>query len=108
MKKRMILFLVSVLLLPGCSKINPDKSIETNNMISSETEREDTMYYQIDQETARHMMDGQDVIILDVREQEEYDSGHITDAVLLPVGTIDEETAALVIPDKDTIDPRCK
>ncbi len=34
------------------------------------------------------MMDTQDVIIiLDVREQDEYDSGHIPGAVLLPVGT---------------------
>lgn len=48
------------------------------------------------------MMDTQDVLILDVREQEEYDSGHIPDAVLLPVGTITEETAAEVIPDKET------
>lgn len=39
------------------------------------------------------MMDTQAVIILDVREQDEYDSGHIPGAVLLSVGTIDEETA---------------
>ena len=48
------------------------------------------------------MMDNQEVLILDVREQSEYDSGHIPDAVLLPVGTITEESAAEVIPDKDT------
>ena len=49
------------------------------------------------------MMDTQEVIILDVREQDEYDSGHIPGAVLLPVGTIDEETAAAVIPEGDSI-----
>ena len=38
----------------------------------------------------------------DVREQDEYDSGHIPGAVLLPVGTIDETTAAEVIPEKDS------
>ena len=43
-----------------------------------------------------------DCIILDVREQDEYDSGHIPGAVLLPVGTIDEDTAAEVIPEKDS------
>ena len=47
-------------------------------------------------------MDTQEVIILDVREQDEYDSGHIPGAVLLPVGTIDEDTAAEVIPEKDS------
>lgn len=59
-------------------------------------------YQPISQEEAKEMMDTQDVIILDVREQDEYDSGHIPGAVLLPVGTIDEETAAEVIPEKDS------
>ena len=40
--------------------------------------------------------------LLDVREQDEYDSGHIPGAVLLPVGSIDEDTAAEVIPEKDS------
>ena len=48
------------------------------------------------------MMDTQEVIILDVREQDEYDSSHIPGAVLLPVGTIDEDTAAEVIPETDS------
>ena len=42
-------------------------------------------------------------MILDVREQDEYNAGHIPDAVLLPVGTINEETAASAIPEKDTV-----
>ena len=42
------------------------------------------------------------LILLDVRTQEEYDDGHIPGAVLLPVGTINEDTAAAVIPEKDT------
>lgn len=62
----------------------------------------ETSYRQISQEEAKEMMDTQEVIILDVREQDEYDSGHIPDAVLLPVGTIDEDTAAAVIPEKDS------
>ena len=59
-------------------------------------------YQQITQEAAKEMMDTQEVIVLDVREQDEYDSGHIPGAVLLPVGTIDEDTAAEVIPEKDS------
>ena len=59
-------------------------------------------YQQITQEEAKEMMDSQEVIILDVREQNEYDSGHIPGAVLLPVGAIDETTAAEVIPKKDS------
>lgn len=62
----------------------------------------DSGYRQINQEEAKEMMDTGEVLILDVREQDEYDSGHIPDAVLLPVGQITEESAAEVIPDKDT------
>ena len=60
-------------------------------------------YQQITQEAAKEMMDTQEAVILDVREQHEYDSGHIPDAVLLPVGTITEDTAAAVIDDLDTV-----
>ena len=61
-------------------------------------------YQQITAEEAKSMMEEQpDAVILDVREQDEYDAGHIPGAVLLPVDTINEETAASVIPEKDTV-----
>lgn len=60
-------------------------------------------YRQIGQDAAYEMMSEQEVIVLDVREQDEYDSGHIPGAVLLPVGIIDEDSAAAVIPDRDAV-----
>ena len=60
-------------------------------------------YQQIKQEEAKNMMDMQEVIILDVREQDEFDAGHIPGAVLLPVGTITKDTAAAVIPELDSV-----
>lgn len=85
MKRILPLFLSVLLILAGCGGSASDDS-----------------YQQITQEEAKEMMDTQEVIILDVREQDEYDSGHIPGAVLLPVGTIDETTAAEAIPEKDS------
>lgn len=59
-------------------------------------------YRQISQEEAKEMMDAGGAVVLDVREQSEYDEGHIPGAVLLPVGSIDEDTAAAVIPEKES------
>lgn len=59
-------------------------------------------YQQISQEDAKQMMDHQEVIVLDVREQHEYDAGHIPGAVLLPVGSIKKDTAEAVIPSLDS------
>ena len=60
-------------------------------------------YQQITQEEAKDMMDAGDVIVLDVREQSEFDAGHIPGAVLLPVGTITKDTAAAAIPEMDAV-----
>ena len=86
MKRILPLVLFLLLLLTGCGGNDSSES----------------SYQQISQDEAKEMMDTQDVIILDVREQDEYDSGHIPGAILLPVSTIDEETAAEVIPAKDS------
>lgn len=41
-------------------------------------------------------------VLLDVREEEEYITGHAIDAVLLPVDELTDETAMDVIPNLDT------
>ena len=86
MKRILTLILAMLLILTGCGG----------------TTMENT-YQQITQEEAKEMMDTQEVIVLDVREQDEFDAGHITGAVLLPVGTITKDTAAAVIDDLDTV-----
>ena len=51
-------------------------------------------------EEAKKIMDTQEgYIILDVREQEEYDAGHIPGAILIPYTQI-EEKAKGMLPDK--------
>ena len=51
---------------------------------------------------AHDMMTRRDVVLLDVREEPEYITGHAIDAELLPVDEISAETAAGIIPSKDT------
>ena len=43
-----------------------------------------------------------DKVLLDLREEEEYITGHAVDAVLLPVDELTDETAMEAIPDPDT------
>lgn len=86
MKKILTVATLGLALLTGCSA----------------GQREQKGYQQISQEEANQKMDAEGVLVLDVREPSEYNAGHIPDAVLLPVGEIDEESAASVIPEKET------
>ena len=86
--KRILLLLVMLLAFGGCGQTS---------------EESNAGYQQISAEEAKQMIDEMDdELILDVREQDEYDEKHISDAVLFPVGMIDVETAEGVIPEKDT------
>lgn len=59
------------------------------------------MYQQITQDEAKKILDsGEDFIILDVREQDEFDEGHIPGAILLPYTEI-ESKAETLLPDKN-------
>ena len=79
--KKLLSLLLLPLLLAGCS--------------AQPTLR----YRQISQEEAKQLMDTHsEYVVLDVREQHEYDTGHIPGAVLLPLGSITSESAAAVIP----------
>lgn len=64
---------------------------------------DEIMYEQITQEEAKAIMDsGEEHIILDVREQEEYDEGHIPGAILIPYNQVDYYINEK-IPDKDAL-----
>ena len=84
MKKIIFIALAVVLLLTSCSSIKESK----------------VEYIKISAEQAKINMDNEkDIIILDVRTQEEYDTGHIKNALLIPdydIGKIASEK----LPDK--------
>lgn len=105
MKK--ILCFISILLCILLSACGNDSSKEIIGGADSETpikiyeKGEKSMYEQITAEEAKNIMDsGEDVVILDAREQDEYDSGHIPGAILIPYTEI-ENKAEDILPDKD-------
>ena len=61
----------------------------------------ESSYHKISAQEAKEMMDTQEVIIVDVRTQEEYDEGYIENAILIPNETINEAPSEL--PDKDAV-----
>lgn len=89
MKKILVMIFVLTIIFTGC-----------NSMDNNKLDTKDTGYKKISVEDAKKIIDSEDVIILDVRTQEEYNSGHIENAVLLPVADI-KAKAAEILPDKD-------
>ena len=60
-------------------------------------------YQNIDFQKARDILDREaDSVLLDVREEEEFITGHPIEAELLPLSTLSPATAAELIPSKDS------
>ena len=71
----------------------------TSIIVSKKGEK--AMYEKITPEEAKKIMDsGEEHIILDTREQNEFDEGHIKGAILIPYTEI-ENKAIELLPDKD-------
>ena len=87
--KKLIILLLAVMMLTACGQ---DKE---NN--------QGAVYVNITAEEAKRIMDSEEgYIILDVREQDEYDAGHISGAILIPYTQI-EAKANEMLPDKDQL-----
>ena len=93
MKKNIIvLFLIlGTFVISGCSTLN--KEVSTNN-------EESVKVVKITSEEAKEEMNNGDVTILDVRTEEEYNSGHIENSILITVDDI-ESKAEEILPNKD-------
>ena len=74
---------------------NPSSASENNETIVSST------YKQISQDEAKNMTEeNPDIVIVDVRQQDEYDAGHIPNAILIPNESISTEKIS-ELPDLD-------
>lgn len=111
MRYKWVCLLLCGLLLCGCAPAGETEKERPSSggisAVSGEAEEsEEAMsetaatYAQISQEEAKRLLDeGGALVLLDVREQEEYDAGHIPGAILMPY-TRAEELAPTLLPDK--------
>lgn len=79
--KKLGIILIGVLLMSACTS--------------------ESSYHKISAQEAKEMMESQDVIIVDVRTQAEYNEGYIENAILIPNESISE--APRELPDKNAI-----
>ena len=82
----------SLALLAGCALSKAKK--DTEDMTDK------AAYQKISAEEAYEMMTSQEVVVVDVRTREEYESGHIENAVLVPNESIGSEMPE-ALPDKE-------
>lgn len=84
MRKNILMLCTALLMLTGCGQAG-GKAAEYRKITPAE---------------AQNMMVEDAVVVLDVRTQEEYDAGHIPDALLLPDTEL-KQRAEELLPDKE-------
>ena len=83
----------SLALLSGCALSRAKED-------TAEDMTDKAAYHKISAEEAYEMMVSQEVVVVDVRTSEEYDGGHIENAVLVPNESIGSEMPE-ALPDKE-------
>lgn len=99
-KKRLLLISAMIIIVAfaflGCS--NNDTASKTE-----EAQMSNASYEQISQDEAKKIMDSEaDCVIIDAREEYEYDEGHINGAIVIPYTEI-EARAGDLIPDREQL-----
>ena len=93
--RKLSILLLSLLLLTACGQ-------NAGNQLTT-TQSTEAVYMNITAQEAKQIMDTQTgYVILDTREQYEFDEGHIPGAVLLPYDQVNEKAESM-LPDKDQL-----
>lgn len=91
-----IIVITFISIFAGCTTEKPKEQTE-------ETSMKNAAYTQISQDEAKKIMDNEsDYIIVDAREQYEYNEGHIKDAIVIPYTAI-EQKAEKMLPNKEQL-----
>lgn len=81
-----LIFIFNFIIFTGCTN---KKDIGEKNEVS-ESVTEDIKVINIDAQEAKKEIEKNEVIILDVRSEEEYNSGHIENSILIPIDKLEE------------------
>lgn len=98
----LVLFWISLALFTACTSDTPAAS----NLASAEPINLKTLPKSIDVSTAASLKDNDAVVFIDVREQWEYDEGHIPGITLIPMSELESRLAE--IPTDKTVVLTCR
>ncbi|WP_291641808.1 rhodanese-like domain-containing protein [Clostridium sp.] len=101
LKSKNIIYLITAILMVGVFSGCSNKNIENKNEVTNVSKQ--ITFKNITPEEAKKRLDSEkEIILLDVRTKEEYESGHIKDSILMPVDTLAEEAEKNLV-DKEAI-----
>ena len=103
--KRNVLFILAIVLilaLAACGGGGETAVSESTDLATGELNLPDT----VDVQTVAEIMNRDDVVLIDVREQSEYDEAHIPGVTLIPLGQVPQRLAE--IPTDKTVIMTCR
>ena len=102
MNKKILTAVLSLLMLGACASAPMSSASSPASAAASSATATAASFQVIKPEEAKKMMDAGGVIIVDVRRQDEYDAGHIPNAILIPNESIGN-TEIVELPNKDAV-----
>jgi rhodanese-related sulfurtransferase len=103
--RKLMLALFAVFVLAGCSA-QPAPSASSAPAEAAPAADVANLARDIDVKTAAALRESADVVILDVREQDEWDAGHIPGALFIPMGQVPDRLSE--IPQDKTVIVQCR
>ena len=108
--RKLIVALLAILILAGCSApaSAPAAAPAAAQPAATEAQTIDvaSLPRDVDVQTTAALREQPDVMILDVREQDEWDAGHIPGAVFMPMGQVPDRLSE--IPKDKTVIVQCR
>jgi rhodanese-related sulfurtransferase len=90
------IMLIGIIAVTGCTSGKTTQSQAPSQQMSSATSQTRTSFSDLDAVEAKKLIDSDKTLqIVDVREQYEFDMGHLPDATLIPVGQLESRLSEI-------------